>query len=94
MLTPYLFKSNKRKTSQEHPSAKERSSMLKTLKTAGTMLTSIKQFNFLALRYTILKPQAQNKKTSRNITQFFRCAYINSSLFSQERKLRMLDLLK
>ncbi len=37
MLTPYLFKSNRRKTSQEHPSAKERSSVLKTLKTAGTM---------------------------------------------------------
>jgi hypothetical protein len=37
MLTPYLFKSNRRKTSQEHPSAKERSSVLKTLKTVGTM---------------------------------------------------------
>ncbi len=29
MLTPYLFKSNRRKTSQEHPSAR---SVLKTLK--------------------------------------------------------------
>jgi hypothetical protein len=37
MFTPYLFKSNRRKTSQEHPSAKERSSVLKTLKTAGTI---------------------------------------------------------
>ena len=37
MFTPYLFKSNRRKTSQEHPSAKERSSVLKTLKTIGTM---------------------------------------------------------
>ena len=37
MFTPYLFKSNRRKTSQEHPSAKERSSVLKTLKMVGTM---------------------------------------------------------
>jgi hypothetical protein len=37
MLTPYLSKSNRRKTFQEHPSAKERSSALKTLKTVGTM---------------------------------------------------------
>ncbi len=37
MFTPYLLKSNRRKTSQEHPSTKERSSMLKTLRTAGTM---------------------------------------------------------
>ena len=37
LLTPYLFKSNRRKASQEHPSAKERSSVLKTLKMVGTM---------------------------------------------------------
>jgi hypothetical protein len=37
MLTPYLFKSNRRKTSQEHPSAKGRSLMLKALRTVGTM---------------------------------------------------------
>ena len=35
--TPYLFKFNRRKTSQEHPSAKGRSSVLKALKTASTM---------------------------------------------------------
>ena len=40
MFTPYLFKSNRRKTSQEHPSARERSSVLKTLKTVGTMYIS------------------------------------------------------
>ena len=37
LLTPYLFKSNRRKASQAHPSAKERSSVLKTLKLVGTM---------------------------------------------------------
>ncbi len=37
LLTPYLFKSNRRKASQAHPSAKERSSVLKTLKMVGTM---------------------------------------------------------
>ncbi len=37
MFTPYLFKSNRRKTAQEHASAKERSLMLKALRTAGPM---------------------------------------------------------
>jgi hypothetical protein len=41
MFTPYLFKSNRRKTSQEHPSAKERSSVLKTLKTVGTIYVTL-----------------------------------------------------
>ena len=41
LLTPYLFKSNRRKTSQEHPSAKERSSVLKTLKTVGTIYVTL-----------------------------------------------------
>jgi hypothetical protein len=36
LFTPYLFQdSYRRRTDQEHPSAKERSSMLKTFKTAG-----------------------------------------------------------
>ena len=38
LFTPYLFQdSYRRRTDQEHPSAKERSSVLKTLKTIGTM---------------------------------------------------------
>ena len=41
LLTPYLFKSNRRKASQEHPSAKERSSVLKTLKTVGKIYVTL-----------------------------------------------------
>ena len=52
MFTPYLFKSNRRKTSQEHPSAKERSSVLKTLKTVGTMYTLFALSYKNALRIT------------------------------------------
>ena len=41
LFTPYLFQdSYRRRTDQEHPSAKERSSVLKTLKTIGTMYIS------------------------------------------------------
>jgi len=40
LFTPYLFQdSYRRRTDQEHPSAKERSSMLKTFKTVGTYVS-------------------------------------------------------
>jgi hypothetical protein len=53
MSTPYLFKSNRRKTSQEHPSAKGRSLMLKALRTAGTMyiLSTFSYKNALRIKH-------------------------------------------
>jgi hypothetical protein len=61
LFTPYLFQdSYRRRTDQEHPSAKERSSVLKTLKTIGT--TYIPSLSAIKTLFDQIKPGNSGKR--------------------------------
>jgi hypothetical protein len=78
--TPYLFKSNRRKTFQEYPSAKERSLMLKTLKTVYSLYTlCIEKSNlYLWLKICICRTTAVRKVQYSDL--FFRLHGIRHTL--------------